>query len=129
MKTRVHSGRFFANRKARRGRMLRKLANMRAAKARRRQERIAAGLHEHEPKMERWFPLELGVRDKASGEVAWVDLRSVRDAARRLGVLLKFYRPGKPTTRNPVKGRGPLGALRPPPTNSNEQMAQFTAGG
>jgi len=76
--------------------MLRKLANMRAAKARLRQERIAAGLLDREPKLVRWFPLELGVRDKASGEVAWTDLRSIRDAARRLGVVLKFYQPGLP---------------------------------
>src|SRR6185503_5599090 len=92
---RVHSGRFFANRRARRERMLRKMTNMRAAKARRRQERIAAGLLEREPKMVRWFPLELGVREKITGEAVWMDLRSVRDAARRLGVVLKFYQAGK----------------------------------
>jgi hypothetical protein len=94
MRSRVQSGRFFANRKARRDRVLRKLANMRAAKARRRQERSDAGLLEREPKMVRWFPLELGVRDKVSGEIVWTDLRSVRDAARRLRVVLKFYQPG-----------------------------------
>jgi len=76
--------------------MLRKLANMRAAKARIRQERIDAGLLEREPKMERYFPLELGVRDKGTGDVAWTDLRSLRDAARRLSVVLKFYLPGGP---------------------------------
>jgi len=48
---------------------------------------------EREPKMERWFPLELGVRDKRSSEVAWVDLRSVRDAMRRISVIMKFYNP------------------------------------
>lgn len=94
MRTCVQSRRFFANRKARRERMLRKLANMRAAKARRRQERIDAGLLEREPKPERYFPLELGVRDKTTGQTAWVDLRSVRDAGRRLSVLLKLYEPG-----------------------------------
>src|ERR1043165_8695967 len=94
MSNRVQSRSFFANRKARRERMLRKLANMRAAKARIRQERIAAGLLDPDPKMERWIPLELGVRDKATGEVCWTDLRSVRDAARRLAVVLKFYQAG-----------------------------------
>lgn len=38
----------------------------------------------------RWFPLELGVRDKRNGQTAWVDLRSVRDAAKRLNVILKY---------------------------------------
>ena len=42
----VHSRFFFKNRKARRERQLSKLANMRAAKERKRQERIAAGLNE-----------------------------------------------------------------------------------
>ncbi len=45
-----------------------------------------------EPKMVAYYPLELGVRDKASAETAWVDFRSVRDAARRLRVVQKFYR-------------------------------------
>jgi hypothetical protein len=60
---------------------------MRAAKERRRLENPV----EREPKLVRWFPLELGVRDKVSGDVAWVDFRSVRDAAKRLSVLQKFY--------------------------------------
>lgn len=63
---------------------------MRAAKARKRRERIAAGWTP-EPRMVRAYPLELGVRNKSTGETAWVDLRSVRDAARRLRVVLKFY--------------------------------------
>jgi hypothetical protein len=67
--------------------MLRKMARMRAAKERRRLENPV----EREPKLVRWFPLELGVRDKVSGDVAWVDFRSVRDAAKRLSVLQKFY--------------------------------------
>jgi len=76
MKRCVQSAYVFRNRKARRERILRKMANMRAAKERKR----LANPIEREPKMERWFPLELGVRDKRSSEVAWVDLRSVRDA-------------------------------------------------
>jgi hypothetical protein len=94
--------------------VLRKLANMRAAKARLRLVRIAAGLLEREPKMVLWFPLELGVRDKVSGEVAWIDLRSVRDAARRLGIVLKFYQPG----RTPQNRRFPQNS-----TISNPQTA------
>ncbi len=64
---------------------------MRAAKARIRQERIDAGLLEQEPKMVRWFPLEFGVRVKATGETHFVDLRSVRHAAKALGLILKFF--------------------------------------
>ncbi len=91
----VRSVRFFGNRKARRERNLRKMVNMRAAKERLRQERIAAGLLERDPKFVRWFPLELGVRDKQSGETAWTDLRSARDAGRRLAVILRHYQPGR----------------------------------
>lgn len=60
---------------------------MRAAKERKR----LANPAEREPKLVRWFPLELGLRDKRSGEVAWVDFRSVRDAAKRLAVVQKYY--------------------------------------
>lgn len=63
---------------------------MRAAKARIRQERIDAGLIEHEPKMERYYRFEFGIRDKATGETAWHDLVSVRHAARALGLCLKY---------------------------------------
>jgi hypothetical protein len=68
------------NRKARHERMLRKMSAMRSAKARKRLENPP----EHEPKMQRWFPLELGLRDRQSGEIAWVPFVSIRDAARRL---------------------------------------------
>ncbi len=60
---------------------------MREAKARKR----LANPPENEPHFERWLPLELGVRDKRTGEVAWTDLRSVRDAAKRISVVLKNY--------------------------------------
>lgn len=70
-----------------RQRQLRKLANMRAAKERKR----LANPPEHEPKMVRWFPLEFGVRDKRTGETVWMDLRSTRDVAKRITVLLKHY--------------------------------------
>jgi hypothetical protein len=83
---------FSRNVKARREKRLRQLAQMRAAKARRRRERLAAGWTP-EPKMERYFPFELGVRVKATGETAWADLRSVRHADTALGLLLKFFVP------------------------------------
>ena len=45
--------------------------------------------------MQRWYPLEFGVRDKALGVECWMDLKSLRDVMRRLSVLLRFYEPGK----------------------------------
>lgn len=67
--------------------MIRKLANMRAAKERKR----LSGPPEMEPKLQRYYPLEIGVRDKRTEEVAWVDFRSIRDAMRRLAVVQKYY--------------------------------------
>jgi len=69
-------------------RVEKKMAAMRAAKERKRMDR--GGIDEP-PRMVRWFPLELGVRDKSTGEVAWVDLRSVRDAAKRLAIVQYLY--------------------------------------
>ena len=63
---------------------------MRAAKARKRQAAIDAGLLEREPKMVRWNRFEFGVRDKLNGETHFVDLKSVRHAAKALGLILKF---------------------------------------
>ena len=76
-----------------RKRQLRKLANMRAAKER---KRLARGPREEEPRMVRGFPLEFGVRDKVTGETVWLDLRSTRDVAKRVAVVLKYYQPGRP---------------------------------
>ena len=45
---------------------------------------------EPEPRMERWFPFEFGVRDKRTGQEAWHDLKSVRHAAKALGLILKY---------------------------------------
>lgn len=45
---------------------------------------------EPEPKMERYYPLEFGVRVKATGETHFVDLKSVRHSARAIGLILKF---------------------------------------
>jgi len=70
--------------------MLRKMANWRRRKEEIRQERIAAGLLEREPKLERYYPLEFGVRVKATSETHFVDLKSVRHAAKALGLILKY---------------------------------------
>ena len=81
---------FSRNRKVRWEKRLRQLAQMRAAKERKR----LANPPEHEPALVPWHPLELGVRDRVTGEVAWVEFKSLRDARRRLSVLRKFYVPG-----------------------------------
>lgn len=60
---------------------------MRAAKERKRLENPP----EREPKMKRYHRFEFGVRDKLTGETHFVDLRSVRHAARALGLILKYY--------------------------------------
>jgi hypothetical protein len=83
----MRSDLFFKNHKSRRERMLRKMSNMRAAKERKR----LANPIEREPKLVRWYPLEFGMRDKRNGETVWMDLRSTRDAAKRIAVLLKYY--------------------------------------
>lgn len=49
---------------------------------------------EPEPKMERWFPLEIGFRDKATGELAWTDFRSVRQVIKSASLIQNLYRPG-----------------------------------
>jgi hypothetical protein len=41
--------------------------------------------------MVRHYPVEVGVRLKSTGETAWVDLVSVRDASRRLAVVLERF--------------------------------------
>jgi len=69
--------------------MLQKMARLRAAKTRKHEQAVADG-YEPEPKIVRYYPLEFGVRDKRTGETAWVDFRSVRDAAKRLSVVLKY---------------------------------------
>jgi len=71
-------------------RQLEKLKRWRKRKAEIRQERIAAGLLEREPKFVRAYRFEFGVRDKVSGETAWHDLKSVRHAAKALGLVLKY---------------------------------------
>ncbi|MDE2102327.1 MAG: hypothetical protein KGL39_34090 [Patescibacteria group bacterium] len=77
-------------RQDKRQRQLRKLANMRAAKERKRLERGRLGLIEDEPKLERWHRFEFGVRDRLTGETHFVVLKSVRHAAKALGLVLKY---------------------------------------
>ena len=85
MTQRMHLSVFFNARKARRERVLRKMKNMRAAKERKRMER---GPIEEIQKPTRWHRFEFGVRDKISGAVEFVDLKSVRHAAKALGLIL-----------------------------------------
>jgi len=68
----------------------RQLEKMRETKKRKREQAITDGWTP-EPKMEKYYPLEFGVRDKATGETAWTDLKSVRQASRALGLILKYY--------------------------------------
>jgi hypothetical protein len=73
--------------KSRREKLLRKIRQMNTGKER---KRLSSPI-EREPIMQRYYPLELGVRDRRTGECAWVDFRSVRDAIRRLSVVKKYY--------------------------------------
>lgn len=67
--------------------VLRKMAAMRAAKARRRLARLPV---ESEPQMVRYYPLEFGVRVKATGETHWRDFVSVRHAAKALALIRRY---------------------------------------
>jgi hypothetical protein len=80
---------FYRNSKLRREKQLRRLAQMRAAKERKRMERDPV---EPEPKLVRWHPFDFGVRDKRTGEVAWHDLVSVRHAEIAFRMLLQAER-------------------------------------
>ncbi|MEY4386000.1 MAG: hypothetical protein RLY20_1283 [Verrucomicrobiota bacterium] len=80
------------NRKERWEKRLRQLAQMRAAKERKRLENPP----QHEPKMQRTTCLQIGFRDEISGAECWLPLKSARDAYRRISVLLANYSPGFP---------------------------------
>ena len=88
----MNPGVFFSARNRRRERVLRKMANMRAAKERKRLER---GPRETEPRgrLVRHPHLSWAVRDELSGEIVWMEMKSARDTFRRVTVLLKFYLP------------------------------------
>jgi hypothetical protein len=82
---------FFVRQLARQ-KLLRKMANMRAAKERKRME---CGPIEPEPKMIA-VPhpnLSWAMRDDLSGEVVWMEFISVRDCARRAGMVARYYEP------------------------------------
>lgn len=79
----------YRNRKERREKMLQRMAQMRAAKERKR----LANPVEREPKFLPFYRLQFAVRDKLTGdESAWYDLRSGRDCTRRIGCLLREYK-------------------------------------
>ena len=77
-------------RQDKRERELAKLARWRNRKAEIRQERIAAGLLERGPKLVRYHRFEFGVRDKMTGETHFAELKSVRHAAKAIGLIIKF---------------------------------------
>lgn len=72
--------------------MLRKMANMRAAKER---KRLAAGPRDEEPRMRVvCHPyLSWAMRDDLSGEVVWMEFNGVRDMARRAALVARHYQP------------------------------------
>ena len=70
--------------KKRREAQLRRLAAMRAAKERKRLER---GPVEEEPQMERWNRFEITVTGRLTGETGSFEMRSLRDAGRRLPMI------------------------------------------
>lgn len=72
--------------------MLRKMSQMRAAKARKKLER---GPTEQEPKMlvVRHSFISWAMRDDLSGDIVWMEFKSVRDMAKRAGMVARFYQP------------------------------------
>jgi hypothetical protein len=72
----------------RRERSLVKCFNMRSAKERRHKEAIAAGWTP-EPKFLRAYRFEIGIRNKATGETCFVDLKSARQAKKIASLILK----------------------------------------
>ena len=76
----------FNYRKARRERMLAKMRRMREAKERKRM----ANPVEPEPRMEKWNRFEVIVVDRLTGERGSFELRSLRDAGRRLAAVVRW---------------------------------------
>ena len=70
-------------------RQLKKLENMRAAKKRKHDEAVAAGWRP-EPKFRKAYLFEIGIRNKATGETCFVDLKSARQAKTIAGLVLKY---------------------------------------
>lgn len=88
---------FFRSQKRRRDRVLRKMATMRAAKKRKHDAAIAAGWTPEPPpgKVVRHPNLSWAMRDDLSGDVVWMEFISVRDMARRAGMVARYYQPRK----------------------------------
>ena len=77
-------------RKRRREAICKKMANWRAAKAR---KRIDNPPPEREPKMKMAYRFQLRVRDTLTGAVSnWHDLKSVRWASQAIGLVLRAGR-------------------------------------
>jgi uncharacterized protein (DUF2344 family) len=114
MPTCVHSRRVCSARR------LATLAKMREAKARLRIERIEAGWNP-EPRMSRAYPIEIGFRDRRSGETAWVPLKSARQAKRLARRMLQEWEP------TPVQLRFPAGSARE--SNPNHPSSVSSCGG
>ena len=76
-------------------RLVKKMAAMRAAKERKRLERANAGYGELPPrgKIVRYPHLSWAMRDDLSGDVVWMPLISIRDMAKRAGMVARFYQP------------------------------------
>lgn len=83
------------------------MSAMRAAKERKRMER---GPVDEPPKMlvVRHPYLSWAMRDDLSGGVVWMEFKSVRDMAKRAGLVAKFYQPTR------------LGYSHPSPASSSE---------
>jgi hypothetical protein len=69
------------------------LAAMRAAKERKRLERIAAGWTPEPKPGRKAYPLEIGFRDASSQEAQWTPLKSARQARRLAAGLLRHWTP------------------------------------
>ena len=93
MTKRTHSSRVCSARR------LKTLAAMRAAKERKRLARIAAGWTPEPRRGRQWYPLEIGFRDRTSGEVDWVVLKSARQARRLAARMIQEW------TATPAWGR------------------------
>lgn len=74
-----------------------RLAKMRAAKQRKHDVAIAAGWTPEPPpgRIVRHPNLSWAMRDDLSGEVVWMEFKSVRDMAKRAGMVARFYKPRK----------------------------------
>jgi hypothetical protein len=47
---------------------------------------------ELKPHLVPFYPLQFGIREKATGDCGWIDFRSVRDASHRLAIIQRYLR-------------------------------------